>query len=244
MTTAPVVMPAMSEAQTDAWYALFDLHERLPRGWTLVGGQMVHLHCTERDTLPVRPTEDADTILDVRAEPAMLTLFTRCLLGLGFTPDTSGEGVQHRWNRGRTQIDVLLPEGIPERLAARAGAGGGPTITTPGGTQALGRTQPVNVRVRRRTGAVHRPSLVGALVIKAAAHTLPEGGFAKARHRLDFVVLAELLSRSDLVGEQLNKRDRRRLTDMVAACRADQVLMGRSGAGTGLARLERAAHLV
>ncbi len=238
----PIVMPAMSQAQTDGWHTLFDLAQRIPNGWTLVGGQMVHLHCTERGASPIRPTEDADTVLDVRAMPDLLSTFTQALLDLGFTPHTSGEGLQHRWTRERTQVDVLLPDGISEQVAARIGAGGAPTLSTPGGTQALHRSASVSVTVAGRTGEVRRPNLVGAMVMKAAAHTVPEG-LGRARHRTDFAVLAELITRDDFLGETLGRKDLRRLRVMVAACRADPRVMDRRGAEVGLLRLERAAGL-
>lgn len=121
-------------------------------------------------------------------------------------------------------------------------AGGAPTLTTPGGTQALSRSEQVKVRVANPTGTILRPSLVGALIIKAAAHTVPEGR-AKGRHRLDFATLSELLSRTDFSTDPPNATQRRRLRDMVAACRADVGSMARPGAEPSLARLERAAGL-
>jgi hypothetical protein len=45
--SAVVVLPAMSEGQREGWHALLDLHDVMPVGWTLVGGQMVHLWCAE-----------------------------------------------------------------------------------------------------------------------------------------------------------------------------------------------------
>jgi len=39
-----IVMPAMLGPQAASWHGLMDLHERLDHGWTLVGGQLVHLH--------------------------------------------------------------------------------------------------------------------------------------------------------------------------------------------------------
>jgi hypothetical protein len=36
-----VVTPPLRPVQAAAWHALFDLHDRLPTGWALVGGQMV-----------------------------------------------------------------------------------------------------------------------------------------------------------------------------------------------------------
>ena len=40
---SPVLMPSMTHAQTAGWLALLDLHDRIPAGWTLVGGQMVQI---------------------------------------------------------------------------------------------------------------------------------------------------------------------------------------------------------
>jgi len=67
-----VQLPPMLDRQRDAWWALLDLHERMPSGWALIGGQMVHLHCAERGTSPMRPTDDADVGIDVRAYPVGL----------------------------------------------------------------------------------------------------------------------------------------------------------------------------
>lgn len=75
--------------------------------------------------------------------PNMLTIFTGALRDMGFTPDISGDGIQHGWRRDLAQMDVLLPDGIGERAAHRPGAGGAPTISSPGTTQALNRSGPV-----------------------------------------------------------------------------------------------------
>ena len=67
-----ILMPPMFGAQAASWHGLMDLHERLGRGWTLVGGQMVHLHCAEHGYVPTRATNDVDTVIDVRADRYML----------------------------------------------------------------------------------------------------------------------------------------------------------------------------
>lgn len=96
-----VVMPAMRESQRAGWHALLDVYDAHPTGWTLVGGQMVHLWCAERGVSPTRPTDDMDTVLDVRGEPGnpgVLMTFTSVLGRLGFEPTgTSPSGHQHRW---------------------------------------------------------------------------------------------------------------------------------------------------
>ena len=88
---------------------------------------------------------------------------------------------------------------------------------------------------------VLRPSLVGALVMKAAAHTIADA--ARGRHRLDFVTLAALVGRADFSDDDLTKKDCLRLKDMVSACRADPIAMEPSHADLSLERLSRAAGL-
>ncbi|WP_310963928.1 hypothetical protein [Nocardioides terrisoli] len=85
-----IVLPAMPPEQTASWWGLLDLHERISDGWTLIGGQLVHLHYAERGQLPVRPTNDADTVIDVGADPTMLATFTQTLTDLGFRSAGSG----------------------------------------------------------------------------------------------------------------------------------------------------------
>jgi hypothetical protein len=220
-----------------------ELSERVETGWTLIGGQLVHLHCAERGLTPARPTNDVDTVVDIRASPDMLETFTRALTDIGFIPDTSGDGIQHRWNRDLAQFDVLIPEGVGERAASRVGVGGAPTISAPGTTQALARTDVVEVMVGSKTGAVPRPTLVGALVAKAAARTEIVADRARSRHCTDFVVLANLIAASDFRDVDLNAKDRRRLRNMVVRCRADDSAMAVENAEEALGRLERAAKL-
>ena len=41
----PLELPAMTPAQEAAWVGLLEVAKRVPTGWCLVGGQMVHLLC-------------------------------------------------------------------------------------------------------------------------------------------------------------------------------------------------------
>jgi hypothetical protein len=239
-----IVLPAMPSEQTASWLGLLDLHERLAEGWTLIGGQLVHLHCAERGQFPVRPTNDADTVIDVRADPEMLATFTKTLTDLGFeSAGISAEGLQHRWIRGEASIDVLLPDGIGERASLRQGDTGSPTLPTAGGTQALQRSETIGVTVAGREGSVRRPNLVGGLVGKAAALS-NAGDPGLGRHRRDFAILAGLLTAQDFRSEALTKKDRQRLRAMVAAVRKDRVLLlDILGAEVSLNRLITAAEL-
>ncbi len=233
----------MNEAQEQSWHALMDLYERLDSHWTLIGGQLVHLHCAERGVLPTRPTNDIDTVVDIRASQSILMTFTSALKDMGFRPEISGEGIQHRWRRDQAQIDVLIPEGVGVRAASLIGAGGAPTIPAPGTTQALNRSEVVMVRVGGRTGSVLRPNLVGALVGKAAARTEIASDPANARHCTDFVVLASLIAAGDFRETELGKKDRARLRKMLDYCRRDASAMAVENAAEALDRVERGAKL-
>jgi hypothetical protein len=204
----------------------------------------VHLHCAERGASPTRPTNDIDTVVDIRGSQMMLATFTGVLKDMGFTPETSAEGIQHRWRRDKAQIDVLIPEGVGERAAARAGAGGARTLRAPGTTQALKRSEAVMVMVEGRTGTVLRPNLVGALVGKAAARTEIPSDPTSSRHCTDFVVLASLVSARDFRETALDKKDRVRLGKMLTYCRRDASAMSLENAAETLDRVERAAQLV
>lgn len=140
-------MPVMTEAQEAGWHALMDLYEACPQGWALVGGQLVHLWCAERQTFVARPTDDADAVLDVREHPDIHYRATAVLQGMGFTAETTSEGVQHRWVKGKAVIDLLIPRHLGEVASNKAGAGGGRTIATPGAQKVLNRTEVVHVRV-------------------------------------------------------------------------------------------------
>jgi hypothetical protein len=65
-------------------------------------------------------------------------------------------------------------------------------------------------------GTVRRPNLLGALVVKAAAFSVP-GDPGKERHIIDFALLAAMAGRSDRIAQQLTARDRKYMAAMVAA---------------------------
>jgi len=226
----------MSAEQTSSWHGLFDLAEREPGGWALVGGQMVHLWCAERGVDPYRSTPDVDAVLDVRRVPTILMKVTNALEASGFEPkgETLG-GKQHRWVRGEAIIDVLIPENLG-RSADNKGSGGAPGLETPGAQYALNRAEAVLVRVGDREGTVWRPSLVGACVVKSAAHSVGLDLF-RARHLDDLALLASMLTRSDLQEANINKGERKYLTAAISAAERHPATDEIEGATAGLARL-------
>lgn len=226
----------MDRAQEAAWHALLDLYDEQPDGWTLIGGQLVHLHCAERGYTPQRPTNDADAVVNARI-PKALGAVTTALTELGFRPRPSADGVQHRWVNGDAVIDVLIPEGTGERTARRASASGFPTVAAPGGSQALTRSEVVEVQVGSRTGKVPRPNLLSAMILKAAAYSETTGS-GRERHCYDFAALAAILAAGDTSSFPLQPKDRKRLRKMVRATLATPTaLADNPGAARRLNRL-------
>lgn len=140
------------------WEAALDVAERMPRGWTLIGAQMVALHAIERGRAPIRSSADLDALVDLRAVAHGIRRLSELLVETGFelttiTPDGRG----HRFAKGSVAVDVLAPDG----LGARADLTTIPparTIAVPGGTQALRRTELVEVRLDARLSCHARTS--------------------------------------------------------------------------------------
>lgn len=202
-----------------------------------MGGQLVHLHCAERNYAPQRPTADADAVVNARA-PEVLGAVTEALIEMDFDPGKpSVEGVQHRWTRGLAVVDVLIPEGVGDRTRRRQSASGFPTVAAPGGTQALARSEVIGVQIGDRVGTVPRPPLLSAMIMKAAARieTIQPG---RERHCLDFAALAAILASGDTSAFVLTRKDRQRLRQMIVLTREHPLALEQNpNADRRLARL-------
>lgn len=204
-------LPTLAEPVDRLWHVLLDLAEALPETWTLIGGQMVLLHAVEHGQVPPQISQDGDVVADVRAVTGALASIVGALTAAGFVVDPNAEDIAHRFVRADSPqdvvVDVLAPEGLRSNtrlLTVRPGR----TIQTPGGTQALHRTELVDVHHEGRTVAVPRPSLLGAIVVKAAACGL---GGDISRHLRDLALLCALVDDPFVMAETLTKKDRSRV---------------------------------
>ncbi len=197
--------------------------------------------CTalKRGRQPHRATMDGGTVVDIRADRQMLTRFTSELMQLGYTSEgVSAEGHEHRWRDGDAVIDVLIATNLG-RSQSVTGVTGGKTVGASGTQQALGRSELVEVSVAGRTGRVHRPNLVGALVMKGAATSAPSGD--NERHKADFALLTTMIvPEDDFTG--LTQRHRQHLARGIEAVRQSVVAHQVPEWETGLARLARAMN--
>lgn len=174
-----LVIPPLGDPVDELWEVFLDLADRLKVDWTIVGGQMVLLHALEQGVVPPTVSQDGDLIADVRATQKALAKVATALEQEGFgLAGMANDGTAHRYTRpGRNAgrpvtIDILAPDGVGER-ADLTTTPPGHSIQAPAGTQALGRTERVRVHIGDRVGEVPRPSLLGAIVGKAAACGIP-----------------------------------------------------------------------
>jgi hypothetical protein len=178
-------------------------------GWCLIGGLMVQLHAYEHGS-ESRPTSDIDVLGDARQRPSMTERLAQTLKDLGGEfplPPSTDEKIGYEFRvRGET-VEVLGPEGLkddPRTLAPFE------TIMVKGGTQALKRTEGVPIAIDgAQPVLVRRPSLLGAILIKAPALAVVRGKHAE--HRQDLIRLLSFVQdpRALADSEQLTRNERR-----------------------------------
>lgn len=205
------------------WQLMLELTEINDSHWVLIGGQMVYLLALEHGRTLPRATADMDVVMDVRAKPGGVGWMARWLVEQqGFAQDVpSADGLSHRFIRrigegeGAIIFDVLAPEGVSETTDLTT-IPPGRTVRAPGATQALRRSRLIGVGVRSSsgdlmTGRVNCPSLVGALVLKAAATSEISARINPERDWSDCALLLSMLPDPFAVAAELTKKDRKRL---------------------------------
>lgn len=209
--TVQITLPPMPAPVDQLWHVLLDLGERLTLPWTIVGGQMVLLHALEHGEVPPQISQDGDVVADIRAAPGALGIVVDLLTSLAFELEgVSADGIGHRYVRAAEPrpvvIDVLAPEGLGDKVDLTT-TPPARTLGIPGGTQALSRTEFVDVIHEDRRVSVPRPSLLAAIVAKSAATGLPH----PARHYRDLALLCSLVVDPFAMAAELGKKDRHRL---------------------------------
>ncbi len=198
------ILPADAQDE-EVWRALLDLQRRYPEGWTLIGARMVTLFALEHDRTPPRFSLDADALVNVRLTPHGTERFSKLLLDLGYElVDVSGFGHGHRFKKGGVSIDVLAPDGLnaeKRRLTVPPLY----TVEVPGGSQALQRTELVEIAVGDSRGVLPRPNLLGAILVKARAIAVDD---AKDSQRLDVAFLLTLVADPEFLASAMTASER------------------------------------
>ena len=215
------------------WEAVAELAGRLPADWVLVGGLMVQLHALERGVRDIRVTADIDVLGQARPQGALESI-DAVLAADGFElTGTDPDGYAYRYTRGELVVDVLAPDGI--RPPATIGTL--KAIGVPGGTQALGRAETVTVSVGDHEFSLRRPSLLGAILIKARSlmkHADPDS------QREDLVRLLAMVEDPRATAAELRGSERRWLRDAEARLAFDSA----SSLDQATVRRARQAHRI
>jgi hypothetical protein len=162
------VDPVVPEAHR-LWEMALELAEALGTEceWSLIGGLMVQLHGHEHGD-DLRPTIDIDLLGAARQPPAMTEQIAAVLAKRGAElamPPRSDPQLGYRFELDGEIVEVLGPDGLKKEPKTLPGM---TTIEVSGGTQALRRTEIVLVSLGKAPPvAVRRPSLLGAILIKA-----------------------------------------------------------------------------
>jgi hypothetical protein len=213
LTVAKMIdVPIGDDDSVALWQQLATVAALLPGEWVIVGGLMVQLHAFEHGDADVRVTRDIDVLAQARPQGA-LTAIAQALRAHGFEPEGPDlDGFAHRFVRDGLIVDVLAPDGIrpPPTLDGTQKA-----IGIPGGSQALSRSEEVRVCVKGESFTLRRPTLLGAILIKARSlmvHADPEA------QREDLLRLLSLVEDPRAIATDLKGSERKWL------CAAEQRL--------------------
>ena len=192
------------------WPLVIEVAATLPESsWVLVGGLMVQLHARAAGVADVRPTHDVDALVDVMAAGVSMAAVAALLIGSGFEVVEPGwpDSPVHRLRRGGDVIDVLVADHLPQRSRLRLHRH--PLMAVDGGAQALARSQKMVIEHDGVTTELTVPDLLGALVLKAAAHMADSRD--RDRHMRDSALLASLITDHRRELARLQGSDRKRL---------------------------------
>lgn len=201
-----IQIPELGDDFHAMWQELLELSRDPPAAWTLIGAHMVALHGWKAGSHQIRPSRDADVLVNVRAVTQGTMRMSQRLIDHGYRLDGhSPEGVGHRMVRDRVSIDVLAPDGLSQGANLQTVAGAR-TVRVPGGTQALRRSVGLVVSSRDASGAIPVPDLLGALLVKIRAIEVDD---APEAQRSDVAFLLSLVQDPDPLAQALNTTERK-----------------------------------
>lgn len=206
---------------------------------------MVQLHGFERED-DLRPTVDIDILGAARKPPPMTEQIASVLVEKGAEvamPPRSKPELGYRFQLDGEVVEILGPDGL---RADPKTVGGLRTFQVSGGSQALRRTEVVLVQLAEaQPVAVRRPSLLGAILIKARVVARRR----KDKFHSDRQDLIRLLSyvedpRALALEEQLKSSERKWLRNVDAALNFGDPALAAVFLGNSLERAQQAYRLL
>lgn len=211
-----VPLDSMTPAQQEGWRVLLDLYEAFPEGWCIIGGQMVWLLAHEYGVEPIRATEDVDVVVDIRADQWLIIHLCAWLESRDFDLEgISPDGIGHRYisrkynGPGKVAFDILAPDNVGER-ASLTTSPPARTVSAPGTRGVLDAAEPLEIVLGDRSGHVLHPTLISAILAKAAATGI-SGRENPERDWVDLAFLLSLVSDPVSAAAELTSRQRQKL---------------------------------
>jgi hypothetical protein len=201
-----VEVPDLGEGFRAMWHELLYLARNSPAPWTLIGAHMVALHGWRMGRKQPRASKDADILVNVRVVSHGTERVSESLLLRGFSLDgVSPEGIGHRFVNEQVRFDILGPDGVGARTELFTSSGAR-TVEVPGGSQALQRTEMVEIRARNISGMIPVPDLLGSILVKVRAIAVDEQPEAQ---RGDVAFLLSLVDDPDPLDVEISSSERR-----------------------------------
>lgn len=203
---------------------------------------MVQLHAFERSRSS-RLTADVDFLGDSRRRPSMTVRMAEVLKGRGgemAMPPASNENLGYRFEVDGSIIEILGSEGVrkdPKTLGKYT------TFQAPGGTQALARAEIVHVSLNRGEPVeVRRPSLLGAILIKARVVKVQRDKFESDRQ--DLIRLLSFVEDPRALAGELKGNEKRWLREVGTLLAFDDSALGDLFLAAELSAAEQAYRLL
>ena len=199
-------IPDLGEGFLEMWRELLLLAKQVPVPWALIGAHMVALHGWRAGRKELRASKDADILVNARVVGGGTQKVSQALLSRGFSLDgVSPEGIGHRFVKGHVRLDVLGSDGVGSHVNLQT-VQGARTVEVPGGSQALRRTEMVEIRVGESSGEIPVPDILGAILVKVRAIEVDDVPRAQ---RADVAFLLSLVEDPEPLAAALSKSERR-----------------------------------
>ena len=175
------------------WDTVIELADALPQdSWMLVGGLMTQAYAMLAG-YSSRATSDVDLLIDLMASPSSISKVVRRLEHMGFSAKEPGirGSAFHRMTRDDLVVDILVADHLPASRVRAARVNSWPVMEIPGGAQAISRKMNLVLIHEDGESVLQMPSLLGALVLKAAAFCADRRD--RHRHLDDVALLSSLI---------------------------------------------------
>lgn len=211
-------------AQAQPWSTVFAVAQHFTSDeWLLTGGLMIQAHAMLHG-LPVRPTTDADFLLNILTDDRIATQMESYLATMGYRlqKDALTKYATRFENPAHDKVDILVTDYLYGKKKREGATLSGMRLCgMPGGGQAIKRSMRLQLRYDQQSASIAIPDLLGALMLKSAAWEVDKTA-RRDRHLIDAALLLSLIDSPDEEAKRLHSsNDRKRILRLHELLAAD-----------------------